>query len=237
MKSVKIKGESPQSPREGPVTALKEGSQPAGTLLPESAAKGLETNAVTKSLEGVKGGTLNRWKKSGIQVADQQSQQDQRSPKPLTPAQLLRQRFVTAATKVATTSAMVRQERQQMLEGTIAALRERQGPPSVDSVEGNDSSDEEDEYDFNLKAFMARGDLPAEFWQVQKLVRYLKAGNQTATVIALCNIADFDLGQEFVQVAIMESGGLEVSACSNNCFDKVECPKISSRIQLTSCSL
>ena len=64
------------------------------------------------------------------------------------------------------------------------------------------------------------GDLPQEFWQVQKLVRYLKVatqntskievqvsilgnhqvGNQTATIIALCNLADFDLTAHFCQV-------------------------------------
>ena len=69
--------------------------------------------------------------------------------------------------------------------------------------------------------------------QVQKLVRYLKVGNQTATIIALCNLADFDLTAHFCQastkfyvasiesahllqrlnchqMAIMDAGGLEV---------------------------
>jgi hypothetical protein len=35
---------------------------------------------------------------------------------------------------------------------------------------------------------------------VQKLVRYLKVGNQTATIIALCNLADFDLKANYCQV-------------------------------------
>ena len=47
------------------------------------------------------------------------------------------------------------------------------------------------------------GDLPQEFWQVQKLVRYLKVGNQTATIIALCNLADFDLTAHFCQVKLI----------------------------------
>ena len=46
--------------------------------------------------------------------------------------------------------------------------------------------------------------------KVQKLVRYLKIGNQTATIIAICNLIDFDLRKEFVQLAIMDAGGLEV---------------------------
>jgi hypothetical protein len=31
-------------------------------------------------------------------------------------------------------------------------------------------------------------------------VRYLKVGNQTATIIALCNLADFDLKANYCQV-------------------------------------
>ncbi len=46
--------------------------------------------------------------------------------------------------------------------------------------------------------------------QVQKLVRYLKIGNQTATIIALCNLVDFNLKKDYCQLAIMDAGGLEV---------------------------
>ena len=42
------------------------------------------------------------------------------------------------------------------------------------------------------------------------MIRYLKIGNQTATIIALCNLVDFDLQKEAIQVAIMDAGGLEV---------------------------
>jgi hypothetical protein len=48
-------------------------------------------------------------------------------------------------------------------------------------------------------------------FQVQKLVRYLKVGNQTGTILALCNLVDFNLKKEHVQIAIMDAGGLEVS--------------------------
>ncbi|XP_063306867.1 outer dynein arm-docking complex subunit 2 [Pelobates fuscus] len=53
-------------------------------------------------------------------------------------------------------------------------------------------------------------DLPSEYWQIQKLVKYLKGGNQTATVIALCSMRDFNLAQETCQLAIRDVGGLEV---------------------------
>ena len=49
-------------------------------------------------------------------------------------------------------------------------------------------------------------------FKVQKVVRYLKIGNQTATIIALCNLVDFDLTKDYCQLAIMDAGGLEVLA-------------------------
>ncbi len=64
----------------------------------------------------------------------------------------------------------------------------------------------------DLKTLSAQGDLPQDFWQIQKLVRYLKIGNQTATVIALCVMSDFDLSKEHCQLAIYDGGGLEVLA-------------------------
>jgi len=56
----------------------------------------------------------------------------------------------------------------------------------------------------------ANADLPSEYWQIQKLVKYLKGGNQTATIIALCSLRDFNLAQETCQLAIRDVGGLEV---------------------------
>ena len=41
-------------------------------------------------------------------------------------------------------------------------------------------------------------------------MRYLKIGNQTATIIALCNLVDFNLKKDYCQLAIMDAGGLEV---------------------------
>ena len=41
-------------------------------------------------------------------------------------------------------------------------------------------------------------------------MRYLKIGNQTATVISLCVLYDFDLSKEHCQLAILDAGGLEV---------------------------
>jgi hypothetical protein len=38
----------------------------------------------------------------------------------------------------------------------------------------------------------------------------IQGGNQTATIIALCSMRDFNLAQETCQLAIRDVGGLEV---------------------------
>ena len=50
----------------------------------------------------------------------------------------------------------------------------------------------------------AAADLPPEYWSIQKLVKYLSGGNQTATIIALCSLRDFDLTSETCQFAIRD---------------------------------
>lgn len=53
-------------------------------------------------------------------------------------------------------------------------------------------------------------EIPAEYWQVQRLIKYVKAGNPTATIIAMSSLRDFNLRDYYVQIAIKEAGGLEV---------------------------
>ena len=85
-------------------------------------------------------------------------------------------------------------------------MREAGGGGSVHDEQVDTSSEEEEEEEESapdMKTLTSGGgDLPQEFWQVQKLVRYLKVGNQTATIIALCNLADFDLTAHFCQVSV-----------------------------------
>jgi hypothetical protein len=76
------------------------------------------------------------------------------------------------------------------------------------SGESSPDTDEEDEYGERVR--QDQSDLPSEYWQIQKLVKYLKGGNQTATIIALCSMRDFNLSQEACQFAIRDVGGLEV---------------------------
>uniref|UniRef100_A0A674A7H8 Outer dynein arm docking complex subunit 2 n=1 Tax=Salmo trutta TaxID=8032 RepID=A0A674A7H8_SALTR len=62
-------------------------------------------------------------------------------------------------------------------------------------------------------------DLSSEYWQIQKLVIFLKGGNQTATVIALCSTRDFNLAQQTCskstrnKEAIRKAGGIPPLAC------------------------
>ncbi|KAK6617155.1 hypothetical protein RUM43_005242 [Polyplax serrata] len=53
-------------------------------------------------------------------------------------------------------------------------------------------------------------DVPSEYWHIQKLVKYMKAGNQTATIVSLACLKDHDLTTEVNQSAIKDIGGLEV---------------------------
>ncbi|KAM8804069.1 outer dynein arm-docking complex subunit 2 [Rhynchonycteris naso] len=84
---------------------------------------------------------------------------------------------------------------------------------SVDKTEetfSESSSESEEDEEPPDHRQEANADLPSEYWQIQKLVKYLKGGNQTATVIALCSMKDFNLAQETCQLAIRDVGGLEV---------------------------
>lgn len=78
--------------------------------------------------------------------------------------------------------------------------------------ESEASSEEDDEEEDQLleRARQEQTDLPTEYWQIQRLVKYLKGGNPTATVIALSSIRDFNLSVETCQAAIRDVGGLEV---------------------------
>ncbi|EDS32882.1 armadillo repeat-containing protein 4 [Culex quinquefasciatus] len=75
-----------------------------------------------------------------------------------------------------------------------------------DSTDAVSSSDEEERW----KESKHTNDVPSEYWHIQKLVKYMKAGNQTATIVALCCLKDHDLTTQMNQRAIQDCGGLEV---------------------------
>ncbi|XP_055383292.1 uncharacterized protein LOC129613316 [Condylostylus longicornis] len=84
-----------------------------------------------------------------------------------------------------------------------------------DSTEVLSSTDEEDRW----KEASRSTDIPADYWNIQKLIKYIKAGNQTATIVALCCLKDYDLTTQINQLAISDIGGLEVLTNLLECND------------------
>jgi len=84
------------------------------------------------------------------------------------------------------------------------------GKGNNESEESSGEDDEEEEDQILERARQEQPDLPPEYWQIQRLVKYLKGGNPTATIIALSSIRDFNLSVEICQLAIRDVGGLEV---------------------------
>ncbi|XP_019509931.1 PREDICTED: armadillo repeat-containing protein 4 [Hipposideros armiger] len=80
----------------------------------------------------------------------------------------------------------------------------------VEEIMSESSSESEEDEEPPDHRQEANADLPSEYWKIQKLMKYLKGGNQTATVIALCSMKDFNLAQETCQLAIRDVGCLEV---------------------------
>ncbi|XP_077997290.1 outer dynein arm-docking complex subunit 2-like isoform X2 [Glandiceps talaboti] len=88
--------------------------------------------------------------------------------------------------------------------------RKAKTPAQEEEEFSESSSESEEEEETPDRRQESNADLPSEYWQIQKLVKYLKGGNQTATIIALCSMRDFNLAQETCQLAIRDVGGLEV---------------------------
>ena len=80
----------------------------------------------------------------------------------------------------------------------------------IDDSSSNENSSD-DELHLDAKAILAQSDLPQDFWQVQKLVRYLKVGNQTATIIALCNLVSTLVKQNLFISNFLEKNWLSIS--------------------------
>uniref|UniRef100_H0X7M6 Outer dynein arm docking complex subunit 2 n=1 Tax=Otolemur garnettii TaxID=30611 RepID=H0X7M6_OTOGA len=93
---------------------------------------------------------------------------------------------------------------------SVGRLRLSKSVEKIEAIISESSSDTEEDEEPTDHRQEANADLPSEYWQIQKLVKYLKGGNQTATVIALCSMKDFNLAQETCQLAIRDVGGLEV---------------------------
>lgn len=66
----------------------------------------------------------------------------------------------------------------------------------VDERAEEESSDDEPESESDDESRYLKDEsleVPSEFWHMQKLIKYMKAGNQTATTVSLCLLKDFEL--------------------------------------------
>lgn len=66
-----------------------------------------------------------------------------------------------------------------------------------DSTDVITSSDEEDRWKDKKRV---ADDLPPDYWNIQKLIKYVKAGNTTATMVSLCCLKDYDLTTQLNQL-------------------------------------
>ncbi|XP_055921594.1 armadillo repeat-containing protein gudu [Eupeodes corollae] len=84
-----------------------------------------------------------------------------------------------------------------------------------ESTEVLSSTDEEERW----KDAARTAEIPAEYYHIQKLVKYIKGGNQTATIVSLCCLKDYDLQVQIHQFAIQDIGGIEVLVNLLECND------------------
>ncbi|KAM8882392.1 outer dynein arm-docking complex subunit 2 isoform 1-T1 [Synchiropus picturatus] len=75
------------------------------------------------------------------------------------------------------------------------------------SESSSESTEEEEQPE---RSPQNNADLPTEYWQIQKLVKHLEEGDQTATVLTLCAMMGLNLMQDMCQLAIWDLGGLEI---------------------------
>ncbi|KAH8411892.1 hypothetical protein KR222_001286 [Zaprionus bogoriensis] len=88
-----------------------------------------------------------------------------------------------------------------------------------ETTEEESSTDEEERW----KDVARAAEIPAEYYNIQKLVKYIKAGNQTATIVSLCCLQDYDLRTQINQFAIQDIGGLDVLVNILECNDTKCC--------------
>ncbi|XP_066974248.1 outer dynein arm-docking complex subunit 2 [Macrobrachium rosenbergii] len=83
-----------------------------------------------------------------------------------------------------------------------------EGDDDQEDDEDSDEGQEEEEDLYQMDPQTA--ETSPDYWQIHKMVKYLKAGNATCTAVALVGLKDCGLHQEVCQVALKMVGGLEV---------------------------
>ncbi|XP_068218321.1 outer dynein arm-docking complex subunit 2 [Palaemon carinicauda] len=82
------------------------------------------------------------------------------------------------------------------------------GDDDQEDDEDSDEGEEEEEDLYQMDPQTA--ETSPDYWQIHKMVKYLKAGNATCTAVALVGLKDCGLHQEVCQLALKMVGGLEV---------------------------
>ncbi|NXM76296.1 ARMC4 protein, partial [Serilophus lunatus] len=93
---------------------------------------------------------------------------------------------------------------------SVRSLRASKSKASVTFEDVSESSSENEEDEQPVRRQEGTTDLSPEYWGIQKLAKYVKGGDPTATVIALCLMRDFNMAQESCQLAVKDTGCLEV---------------------------
>jgi hypothetical protein len=94
------------------------------------------------------------------------------------------------------------------LDSKLSVDRLKSKSSSIDDDFEASEDDEQSEDDQPEKRDVGT-EMSHEYYQIQKLVKYLRSGNQTVTIIAICSLREYDLSTEFNQLAIRDVGGLE----------------------------
>ncbi|XP_063589580.1 outer dynein arm-docking complex subunit 2-like [Penaeus indicus] len=79
-----------------------------------------------------------------------------------------------------------------------------------DELEDEEEEEEEEEEEDLYQMDQQSTELSADYWQIHKMVKYLKVGNATCTTLALVGLKECGLHQESSQLALKAVGGLEV---------------------------
>ncbi|EUB63816.1 Armadillo repeat-containing protein 4 [Echinococcus granulosus] len=89
-------------------------------------------------------------------------------------------------------------------------MQKRTQETNVESTGEPSSDSEEEDQAQNFLVKDPNAELPPEHWQIGKLVKYIRGGNQTSTTISLCALYDMPLNTEVCQLAVRDTGGVEV---------------------------
>ncbi|XP_030363327.1 armadillo repeat-containing protein 4 isoform X2 [Strigops habroptila] len=189
--------------RMGVVEAKVSGqSQSLHDFVEKKVGEKVKSSASRRAIEKKKLEPSMRWKNAGLSVLHRKKHITAKAARK--DAEEDRRRSSTVSPKIKKKGNGISSE-----SAKIQPASKRKTSARFNNVSESSSETEEDE-EQPVRHHEGGTDLPSEYWGIQKLAKYLKGGNPTATVIALCSMKDFNLAQETCQMAIRDIGCLEV---------------------------